>query len=341
MSMKRIAGLLLGAIGIACAVFGIVRGATAEDTTVVEVTIPGGQAQMMYTAPGVLHLVDDTVDVTLSAPEGKIHWGLGATQDVEDFIGESAAIKVTGLSDWQTPAYEELPGTPEGIEPIAEAAAQESWGIEHMDLWFESGTGEQSVELPLEPDQSIQLSLIVSTTTGKAPDMTLAWEHSLPGANARQIVVIGLLIALIGLLLWIGSRQETSLNRKIAAKRHERRERQEAQTTVMQKIERSRDEAKRTTGGALGAGIMPGVNESLRDRALQDSDRIVLPAIEEDSELDEQVAAEEEPEVQEAGPAESSKDEVATDKGVDDKEWRALWNFSWGTPWTKEEDEDA
>lgn len=69
--MKRIGGLFLAFLGVALATFGIVRGTTNEDSTIVEVTIPAGEAQMMYTAPGVLHLVNDTVEVSLTAPEGR------------------------------------------------------------------------------------------------------------------------------------------------------------------------------------------------------------------------------------------------------------------------------
>ena len=196
--MKRIGGLLLAILGVAFATFGIVRGTTSEDTTTVEVTIPAGESQMAYTAPGVLHLVNDTVDVTLTAPEGEIHWGVGSTRDVEDFIGDASAVKVTGLDDWDSPAYEELPGTTEGIEVVAAVGSEGAWMISGMDMWIESGTGTETVEFSLEPDQSVQQSLIASTTTGQAPDMTLTWDRSLVTANPTPFVVIGILLALIG-----------------------------------------------------------------------------------------------------------------------------------------------
>lgn len=416
--MKRIGGLLLAILGVAFATFGIVRGTTSEDTTTVEVTIPAGESQMAYTAPGVLHLVNDTVDVTLTAPEGEIHWGVGSTRDVEDFIGDASAVKVTGLDDWDSPAYEELPGTTEGIEVLAAVGSEGAWMISGMDMWIESGTGTETVEFSLEPDQSVQQSLIASTTTGQAPDMTLTWDRSLVTANPIPFVVIGILLALIGTLLMISSRQDTSTNRKRAAKRRERREFREAETTAMPRIDNPRADVARTTGGALGAGIMPGVNEALRDRELEAADRLILPEAEvavdligesdrdlegvikqtggalgigilpgansaiRDRELQESdrlvipdpehtdpentEPENTEPENTDLGRIESTDGEeqelernetdaasadVADPDGVvdsekpdvtdEDKDWRSLWNFSWGSPWTKGDDNNA
>lgn len=400
--MKRIGGLFLAFLGVALATFGIVRGTTNEDSTIVEVTIPAGEAQMMYTAPGVLHLVNDTVEVSLTAPEGEIHWGVGSTQDVEDFIGDAAAVKVTGLSDWDTPTYEELPGTPEGVDAVATPGADGAWNISQMDQWIESGTGTGTVEFTLDPDQSVQQSLIVSTTTAQAPDMTLTWDRSLVTSNPVPIVVIGVLLALIGGLLLISSRQDASVNKKDAAERRERRERQDADTTVLSRIGDSREEAARTTGGALGAGIMPGAKSDIRERELEESDRLILPEPEADAEqanadqasernvedaiattggalgvgilpganteirerdLDESdrlvVPEAEQPKPDQDHQANADQTEAtdpdatdpdathpdATDPdGVvdpEDKDWRSLWNFSWGSPWTKGDDNNA
>lgn len=415
--MKRIGGLLLVILGVALATFGIVRGTTSEDTATVEVAISADDAQMMYTAPGVLSLVNDTVDVTLTADEGEIQWGVGPTLDVEAFIGEASAVKITGLSDWDTPMFEEMAGTAEGVEAIANVAAEDAWDLSIMDLWTESGTGEGMVEFSLSPDKSVQQSLITTTSTGVAPEMTLTWDRALVTPNPVPFIVIGVLLTLIGFLLIVSARQDDAINRKRAAKGRESRERREAETTVMTKVDDPRAEAAKSSAGALGAGIAPGMNEELRERELQESDRLVLPEpetrepeiVESDWDLEtvsKQTGGalgaavlpganadirerdlqesdrlvlpkpdkETEPtsnagfadvpepaEVAQTDVAESGEahdvdgsaervDELGEDVVVDeasgrgnaeagdaDKDWRTLWNFSWGTPW-KEDD---
>lgn len=370
--MKRIGGLLLVILGLIVAVFGIVRAATAEESTVVEVTVPGGESQFIFTAPGVLEMVNDTVAVTLEG-EGTVQWALATTGDVRAYVGDAPATEVTGLESWEAASSDTVPGTDEARAAIDEAAASEAgFVITGSDLWLDSGSGEGSVELELTPDTSFEQSLIATTSTGQAPDLTLTWNRPLALSNPMPVIAIGVLLLLIGALLLLSARQAQQDQASVAKSYRERKERSEAETSIMPKIRGDespeelgvRQSAAEQTGGAFGAGILPAVNQELLERELSDADRVVLPVADEDPDVDpaavdEAVEPAVEPEGSEAdAPAEAEQaepaegeptevesgelgaDDVVGEAAEEEKDWRALWNFKWGTPFQKG-DEDA
>ncbi|VEI13774.1 prolipoprotein diacylglyceryl transferase [Trueperella bialowiezensis] len=367
--MKRKGGFIFVFLGIALATFGFLRSSMTAKPDTVEVTVPSSEAQMAYTAPGVLSLVNDVVDVTLSVPEGTVHWGVGATADVEAFVGDASAIQVTGLADWETPAYELRSGTQEGADAVAKAVEESRWNIHESDMWEESGSGEGSVTIALEPDQRVRQSLIVSTSAGTVPEMTFTWQRQLTAINPVPWIIIGALTSLIGVLMVMSANQEAGINRKRAAKYSERLQRQESATAVLTKVDVAREEAAAQTAGALGAAVLPGANEDIRNRPLDEGDRLVIPPAQDDdgerasepeelTNSDEPAETEDQPADPEEQPAElddspaGESAESADEQGDEptdgeeeseaeskDDDWRSLWNFNWGSPWKKGEDD--
>ncbi|QOQ39232.1 hypothetical protein [Trueperella pecoris] len=360
--MKRIGGLLLVILGLAVAAFGIFQAVTAEDSTVVTVTVPGGDSQFIYTAPGVLALVNDSVDVKLTASEGSVQWAVASTKDVEAYVGEAPALKVTGLTSWEEFATEVLPGTADGRKAIDDAVANSSFDLTASDMWLDAGAGEGSVETTLTADHAVEQSLIATTSKGVAPTLTLSWQHSRTVANPMPIIAIGVLLILISALMLLSARQEAALSKGIAGAYRERRERSEAQTSIFPKVG-EREDVEMSTRSAYGASILPAANLDLRNRELSEEDRVVLP-VEEATDLAKTTEAEQaesatpqegsaqaaidggepddlgkvdagQPESQPGADVSASEDAGSQEPGEQD--WRSLWNFSWGTPWQKGE----
>lgn len=288
--MKRIAGALLLIVGILVGGYALYQIFAQEEETVVEVSAPAEDVPFVYTAPGVLALVDSSVDVTLSAPGETITWGVGTVSDVEAYIGDAGATRITGLDSWDALNLETAEGTAEANELISTAAADGGFNLYGSDLWTERGNEEDEVTISLEPPANVEYSLIASTTSGSAPEVTLAWDHTFETSNPIPVLAIGILASLIGLLLLLSDSQERAVRKQNDAKDKRDRERtvsrQGAETSVLPRYNgdltapgTDREIQRTYTDGALGASVLPGSMraDSLRQRDLQESDRLVLP----------------------------------------------------------------
>ncbi|ALD73073.1 hypothetical protein [Trueperella pyogenes] len=333
--MKRIGGLLLVILGLAVASFGVFRAITAEDSTVVSVSVPGGQSQFIYTEPGVLSLAAETVTVTLSAPEGNVQWALATTKDAELYVGDASATKVVGLEAWDKAKVETLQGTEEARKAIEQAGHSDTGlDITHSDLWLKAGSGEKSVTAELTPDVTFEQSLIATTSTGTAPDLTLQWTRTVGVANPVPVIAMGVLIALIGTLLILNARQASKV-RMSARRIRARRERSEAETSILPKYD-DRADTNATTGGAYGAAIVPAANTELRERPLRGEDRLIIPVAEEAAA--EGGGGESTPQAGKAEPEAPKTSQTRADQAEEEQDWRSLWSFSWGTPFQKGND---
>lgn len=288
--MKRIAGALLLIVGILVGGYALYQIFAQEEETVVEVSAPAEDVPFVYTAPGVLALVDDSVEVTLSASGETITWGVGTVSDVEAYIGEAGATRIAGLDSWDALNVETAEGTAEANELIANAAADGGFNLYGSDLWTERGNEEDEVTISLDPPSNVEYSLIASTTSGNAPEVTLAWDHTFETSNPIPVLAIGILATLIGLLLLLSDSQERAVRKQNDAKDKRDRERtvsrQGAETSVLPRYNgdltapgTDREIQRTYTDGALGASVLPGSMraDSLRQRDLQESDRLVLP----------------------------------------------------------------
>lgn len=282
--MKRILGVLALIAGVVTLVWTAIAASSHEDETTLSLTTPTNDTAFVYTAPGVLDLVNDEVTIKLSAQGEEIHWGLASSRDVEAYIGEASALKVTGLSSWEALATEPVAGTAEADALIAERGTNKGFRIATSDLWLESGTGENEITWSMTPETEFSRSLIATTTSGVAPDMTLTWVRENNAINTVPFYTIGVLLLLIGAFLLLNDYQDREAMKKALAKRQnlkvravnhypENDEEADAQRTVH----------RQSTAAALGAAIVPSSERAaeFRSRELADEDRIVLAAADE------------------------------------------------------------
>lgn len=163
------------------------------------------------------------------------------------------------------------------------------------DLWTQTFTGTGEVSADLTPDQGQVILLVATDGTAPAPQLTLTWTVPVSTPYLIPLVVVGTLLVVAGVALAIYQlllgREE---RQREAAREHfqERVKRQEESTQVfrlpvdtstltrrqLRELQRRMKEESprfgahgpvKTTAGAVGAGIVPGVADPEGFRALR------------------------------------------------------------------------
>ncbi|MDY5584481.1 MAG: hypothetical protein SPG61_01630 [Arcanobacterium sp.] len=360
MTTKRVAGLVLSVLGIALALFALVYGNLRDTEKKITAKSAASESVFVYTETGVLDLVEPKVTVELTAAEGKVVWGLAKTQDAVAYIGKSSATKITGLKNWTTLSTAEVAGDEAASTADVTALKDGTLNFLAAPIWEESGEGEGSAKVALELNPELARSLVATTTTGVAPELSFTWIKSTGDFPLLQYLLCGLLAALIGLYLLFTeglARNRIDYFRKREAGKQEKRDAfASAETSVLPVFEGDladpqldRDVQKQHTDAAFGAAILPGTSRTigLRERELPESERILLGDLTPENysatadenysaESDSEGNTEENIDENRTGFVDSS--ETLTDSGdaVEGKaaensdvkgDWKALWDF--------------
>lgn len=302
--MKLISGLLslLAGLGLILGTLTVVN--SQKEETTLELSVAGDDVAFIYTAPGVLDLVNEEVTVTMSAPDQTIHWGMASVSDVEGYIGDASSKEITGLTSWEALRVSTNAGTDEANQAIAERGAENRVSIVNSDLWNQSGSGDGEVVETFTPDSDFPHSLIATTTSGVAPEVTLSWVRSHEFGSPVVWYVIGALLTLIGTFLLLNWFQDRGADKENRQRKKEAKEQAKlnaaAETSVLPVYKgnlaapgTSREIQRTHTDSALGAAILPGSvrSDHFRSRELADEDRVVLP-VEDDVDNDDSLDTE-------------------------------------------------
>ncbi|MFC5369783.1 hypothetical protein ACFPH7_02935 [Arcanobacterium bovis] len=304
----------------------------------------------MFTSTGVLNLVNEKVTINIEAPDDTVVWGIGNSDDVKAYVGDSAAVEIAGFENWDTAKIKEHEGKQETIASDKALGSKGAFDISPSDLWIKSGKGKDKAQVEYSSAQGPNRSLIVSTLNGKAPEVTLTWEKPQTVNGAIPWIFIGILLALIGGFLLIGDSQDRAQLKAIREGQIRRREQKtrfaEAQTSVLPAFkgdiaspETDREIQVRHTDRALGAIIVPGTlrADKWRSRQLQPQDRVVLPTEDSDDAATSSIVAGQQ---EDANSASSSAYEMADqnpnhkdseEKQVKNEYWKSLWTFANGS----------
>ncbi len=344
--MRRTLAALLVVLGIVAIGLGIASATVWRSSETVTATMPAQpDTPVVLVVPGVLGMVSpETVTVRASAPDAPVVLAFAPASDVAAWVGPAAHTDVVGLASWTELAVERVDG--EGTVPNPAGA----------DLWTAEVTGQGEVTLDLVPDPGEVTLLVATDGTQPAPRVTLSWPATVTTPYLVPLLVGGLILALVGLglLTW-----DFLVRREVRARTAARQQKAAAdvtETATMRVVEeggpmasaaptaarltrrqlRERDRAQAasdpraapdgpiaSTGGTVGAGIVPAALDPERHRALRHV------------ELDEPVYVRTEVDaaVRDAGPARGS----AVVPGVRDAarhrdsrdetgSWRALWD---------------
>lgn len=283
---------MLSIVGVLGALFALIYGAVRDTESAVEVKVPAGDSTFVATAPGVLALYSGAVvTITADAPaDGEIIWGIGRSEDVQAYLGESAYTQLDGLSSLTEPKISTVTATPEVQTKDAEALKSGALALENSDLWEESGRTDGNLQLEYKVPHGAQRAFIAATTTGVAPDFTIHWRMEAKSFPAAQIAVFGILIALIGIYLVFADNQLRVRKNYFRSREAQRKSQQAAQAAAQTQIlpvfkgnlaaaETDRETQRIHTDSAFGAGILPGTSrtQALRLRPLTEAERVELP----------------------------------------------------------------
>ncbi|MFY9263736.1 MAG: hypothetical protein GX483_07890 [Actinomycetaceae bacterium] len=317
--MKRIVGILALIAGLATLIATVVVVNTQEKETTLSLSIPASQSAFVYTAPGVLDILGDDVTVTIRAEGEQIQWGLGTAADVEAYLADASATEIIGLESWEALATQTHEGTPEGAEEIASATEAGTLQVHTSDMWRMSGEGEGEVVETIAHDPQYSASLIVTTSTGTAPEVELQWTYEKAYGSPVAWYVIGALLTLIGaffILTWYQDAKAASLRQ---GHRPSSRIRRSAGVAIAEDdgdnldADSTRELQRVTTDAGYGAAILPGTAraEEFRTRELAEEDRLVIPVAQDEDAQDE--AGQDEAGQDEAGQEEAGQADVEAD----------------------------
>ena len=275
--MRTKAGFGIAVLGVIVLISAIVSIIYSFTHSRVEASVTSQESEYVMTNAGVLDLVNVKVhvDVKSAKADSELAVGVGASEDVEAWSEGLPVFEVTGLKDWQKLSSKERQGE-----------VEDTPGVAGSDLWFYEKSGKGAVSFDYEVTEPGNTSLIAYAGDGSPLTVTLSWKR--PGilVSTLPYVVMGGLIIAIGIVLsLIGRREgEKPVVRWLNFGRGERKKKLDSAPIDISDIDiavpsrdelvaQGRDEQRHNTGGVLGAGIIPVLDEEFRE----DTAEIVRP----------------------------------------------------------------
>ena len=236
LSVRSICGVLLVSIGVVLATVTIVHMATFNPEKVVTMKAPGSeQAVFSYTAPGVLNMVNDHPHIRVTASAGdSIQWGIGSSADVQAFVGQSAAREMKGFKNEELQTlYVDHEAAGKAGENDKKVIEDGGFALDESDMWEKSGHGKGSVDIDAKIQAGVNRSFIVTTNSGKAPEVTITWKDIQEQASPAPFIVIGVLLVLIGVVLLLTDWREQARRAALGRARDARHAHAEAETSIL------------------------------------------------------------------------------------------------------------
>lgn len=207
-----VVGLVVAGLGVASATVW-----RPSDTAVMTTGEQSG-ATLLTTAPGVLSLVDRDVTITArSSDDAKVVLALGSQVDVDGWIGEDPALRVTGASDWETLTVAAPDST--GASDPSDAATDETAETDPAeptapgpdpsgsDMWVEATSGTGSATLGWDASSTDQVLLVAAVgEDAAAPQVTLSWPREVTTPLLWPGVALGVLLVALGLIYGLVTR---------------------------------------------------------------------------------------------------------------------------------------
>ena len=215
--LQRLIAAVLGVLGLAAIALGIASATVwRPDDTLTATARSAEGTTLLTTAPGVLELGDPPVTVRARAADGaQAVLVVGRDTDVSGWIGTDAHTRVTGLSDWDTLATDDVEATEpqdaadeEPAEGEDAAAAQPAPDPSGSDLWIDEVTGDGTAQLIWTPREE-RWTVLAATTGEDAGPVTLelSWPRTVTTPWLVPGVVGGAVLLLLAGLLALRARR--------------------------------------------------------------------------------------------------------------------------------------
>ncbi|MBR6459836.1 MAG: hypothetical protein IKS49_06770 [Actinomycetaceae bacterium] len=272
--MRTKAGFGIAVLGVIVFVSGIVSLISGLTHPQIEASAVSGESAYVMTEPGVLDLVNDKVQVTVQAAseDSTVSLGIGTAEDVQAWSQGLPVFDVTGLKDWQ-----HFSGTdrPAEVEDRPDATGS--------DLWLHEESGQGSVSFDYKVIEPGNTSLIAHSSDNEPVTLTLSWKRPHVVIDTLPIAVIGGLMVAIGVVLsLIGLQEGEESVRQWFNSWRQRRRKKKLNSAPLdlsgldisvpsrdELVSQDRDQQRHNTGGVLGAGIIPLINEDFREDTIE------------------------------------------------------------------------
>lgn len=234
--VRRIVGITLVVLGIAAVVLGILSATTWRTSEVVSATHESAEVPFVVVEPGVAGIVNDQVDITVTAAaeDQAIAVIEGRDVDVEGWIGDLPYLAITGLADWEdltTQVVEATEGEAEDGAEGTEGEGSEGEGSEGegsegegegaedgeasdaeipsplgSDMWTQIREGEGELEFSwFQPEDRTVLFIVRDGQEGPAPTVTLTWQREVSTPYVMPLTAGGTAAVVVGLALLVWS----------------------------------------------------------------------------------------------------------------------------------------
>lgn len=264
--------VILGVIVVISAIVSLIFGFAHSQT---EARVVSDEATYVTTNAGVLDLVNVKVhvDVKSNQADSDVSVGVGTSEDVQAWSQGLPVFELTGLKDWQSFAHK-----------AREAEVEETPEVLGSDLWVYEKSGKGGVSFDYEVTNPGNTSLVAHSSDGSPLTVTLSWKRPGTLINTLPYIVMGGLIIAIGVVLSLmglrdGEESVIQWFNSLRAKRARKKKADEAPIDISdidisvpsrdELVTQERDQQRHHTGGTLGAGIIPVVDEDLREDAAE------------------------------------------------------------------------
>lgn len=283
---RRILAAVLIVLGLTAIGLGVASATVWRSSDHVTAVMPESPTTpVVLTMPGVMSAVDDhvTVTATASSDDLPIVLTFARAGDTLAWVDDASHTRITGLSEWDLLAVEEVAGESDSVPAPTPS-----------DLWTTTLDGTGTLTVDLTPDNGQVIMMAATDGTEPAPALTFTWQVPVTTPYLIPLVVAGSILALAGVALLVyGLLVSRELRQRDAAREEHaaREERRGSETQVMMPKDASsmtrrqlrelqrrlREEDPRhasdgpvaSTAGAVGSGVVPGVADPERHRALR------------------------------------------------------------------------
>ncbi|WP_291526811.1 hypothetical protein [Bifidobacterium sp. UBA744] len=200
--MRGVVTPIFGLLAVAAIVFGVLNATEWKPSAEVNATADTS-TRYVVADPGVLSVVDNQVDMTVSSSSNaKICVATGTSQDVAGWIAGHTYTRLTGLSSWTQLGVEQTKASGDAT------SAEGDVTLEQSDLWQSVTCGTGSVRLQRDSDTDGGAAVFIDTNADASADdeagspMTVAlhWTRDTVPDYATPLYFIGGLLIVAAVL---------------------------------------------------------------------------------------------------------------------------------------------
>lgn len=257
---------VLGVIVLLASFVSLIYGLTHSHA---EASVTSKQGEYVVTDAGVLDLinVEGRVMVQAAEKDATVSLAIGTSEDVNAWSQGLPVFEVTGLKDWKTFASKER-----------QAEVEDTPEVLGSDLWLYEKGGKGKVFIDYEVENPGNTSFIAHSNEASPLIVTVTWKRPHVFLSTLPYITIGGLLVAIGIVLGLiglreGEKSSIGCFNSLLAKFQGKKRVKPIDISDLdisvpsreELVEQDRDQQLHNTGGVLGAGIIPVVDEEFRE----------------------------------------------------------------------------